>query len=305
MERSWKDAVNLQSLHKIACESVGLANSDKDIRDWSSGLWGRPVSPGVKSTPKRKTTSHLWEHKLSLFPGSKRLKLDPGSSAPGNRENNVKATLRRTPMEPLASKTNILDYSTSCQPNVPNVPNIAAWTTDSHTSTPIVQKMAPPTLTFPPYPSPTKTQLADISSISQNKAQHTLDDESPGRLFLSNALVWVAKPREGGGSSHSSHRSWVRTLPHGQRIHSVESLLSGCGWSKDVLGSSWVKRGVIFVDVSTTEGNKWKDYALKVVEQRQRSLPSEQARKPIWIFDLKTWSLSIEDHHRTALCLLE
>lgn len=302
MERSWKDAVNLQSLHKIACDSVGLANSDKDIRDWSSGLWGRPVSPGVKSTLKRKTTSGLLEHKLSLFPGSKRLKLDPSPSALGNRENTDKSSPRMSPVKPLASKTNISDYSPSCHPNVSDVPNIAAWTTDSRTSTPIVQNMAPPTLTFPPYPSPTKTQLVDISFIS---AQRALDEESSGRLFLASALVWVAKPREGGGSSHSSHRSRVRTLPHGQRIHSLESLLAGCGWSKGVLGSSWVERGVMFVDVSTVEGNKWKDYALEVVEQRRRSLPSEQARKPIWIFDLKTWSLSMEGHHRTALYLLE
>jgi DNA ligase-4 len=296
-ERGWKDAVTLQKLHNIACESIGRDKSGKDIRDWSSGLWGRHVSPGIKSTPKRKAASNLWELKLSSDCHSKRLKVDNNCSTHESRENITKTPPRKLSVEPLASRTNIFDRGSQL-----NTPGSALRSMKSYLNTPPENKRSPTVQTFS---SPTKSpQLVDVrSSIPQECS--TSIKSSQGMAFLENALIWVAKPRAGEGPPYSSHQSWVRTLPRRQRLHSVESLFFGCGWSKDCIGSSWVERGVIFIDASNDEGRKWRTYVLEVAEEQRRSLPNGQTRKPIWIFDLETWSFSVPDVDGTALHRLD
>ncbi|KAJ7623353.1 hypothetical protein FB45DRAFT_837508 [Roridomyces roridus] len=62
-DRSWRDAVNLQALHKIARESVGKDSSTKQVEEWGNKLWGKSVSsPGADS--KRKALVDEWEEKL-------------------------------------------------------------------------------------------------------------------------------------------------------------------------------------------------------------------------------------------------
>lgn len=63
-ERSWKDAVDAPTLHRIARESVGRDRTNKDVDDWCNDIWGLPVSPGVRSPRKRKVVAEMWEDNL-------------------------------------------------------------------------------------------------------------------------------------------------------------------------------------------------------------------------------------------------
>jgi hypothetical protein len=58
-------------------------------------------------------------------------------------------------------------------------------------------------------------------------------------------------------------------------VHSLETLLIGCGWSGDNIGCEWVQRGVIFVDHDET----WKEYIKKVLGD------TNVRGKPILVFD--------------------
>jgi hypothetical protein len=127
---------------------------------------------------------------------------------------------------------------------------------------------------------------------------------SPGMAFLEHALVWFAKP------SGRSDLSWKNCVPQQQRLHSVNSLLTGCGWHTDDRGSVWAERGVIFVDESDEMGKTWKSYAMKAIEERRARLttigPSKSLpRKPIWVFDIKTWTFGNCDIQSQALACLE
>ncbi|EFI27392.1 hypothetical protein CC1G_14863 [Coprinopsis cinerea okayama7 len=63
-ERSWKDAVDLRTLHDIACESVGRDRADKDIDDWAKELFNVPTASGAKCPLKREQMARMWEERL-------------------------------------------------------------------------------------------------------------------------------------------------------------------------------------------------------------------------------------------------
>ena len=138
--------------------------------------------------------------------------------------------------------------------------------------------------------------------------QHVPSSLSPRMDFLEQALVWFAKPS--GCTSRPAVWSWKNSIPRQQQLHSIESLLAGCGWHADGAGSAWVTRGVVFLDESDDMGNKWKSYAVNVIEHLQKthkaiSSLKSLARKPIWIFDIKSWTLEECDIQRHALACLE
>ncbi|KAJ2919477.1 hypothetical protein MD484_g929, partial [Candolleomyces efflorescens] len=47
-ERSWKEGLDLRTLHDIACAAVGRDRSDKEIDDSVKAMFGIPVSPGAR-----------------------------------------------------------------------------------------------------------------------------------------------------------------------------------------------------------------------------------------------------------------
>lgn len=56
--------MSLDTLQKIARESVGRDRPHKDVDDWCKGLWGKTASPGAKCVMKRKATEASWLEKL-------------------------------------------------------------------------------------------------------------------------------------------------------------------------------------------------------------------------------------------------
>jgi len=66
-EHHWKESVNLQEVQKIAHSAIGQDRLNKDIDNWCNDLWGKPVSPGVKCSHKRKATADTWEDKLAAL----------------------------------------------------------------------------------------------------------------------------------------------------------------------------------------------------------------------------------------------
>lgn len=117
---------------------------------------------------------------------------------------------------------------------------------------------------------------------------------SPWVECIEHALVWFAKPSS--YTSELSDWSLVNTVPRQQRLHSIESLLTGCGWHTDNPGSAWAKRGVVLVNEGDETGRAWKSYTLKAIEERRAMLSAVGpfkllSPKPIWIFDVSTLTL--------------
>ncbi|KAF9457521.1 hypothetical protein BDZ94DRAFT_1272939 [Collybia nuda] len=304
-ERGWREAVTLVELQKIAHNSEGLGLPDEDIKDWSSNLWGRDVPPDVVSTLKRKAVSDLWEENPIPCLGSKRSKLLHN------------APLQAIPNEPQVSSCMVCMDPLTTNPknnntfiNTSYTPKLNPHKTVSRISCPTPQSIASTALhtdsprlhlnsNLPCYPP--KIQ----GGQTQNNTCH-VSNCSPGGLFPRNALIWVMKPQKSDRACYNAYRSWIHALTQRQKIHSVDSLLAGCGWSKGTPGSSWVEHGIIILDSCTEQGKKWQEYVLEVVEQQRRNLlvANEQTRKPIWMIDSKTMLLSADDPYKIALCLL-
>jgi DNA ligase-4 len=103
--------------------------------------------------------------------------------------------------------------------------------------------------------------------------------------FVQDAFVWFAQP------CNAPCPPWrppaKELLAGAYRLHSLESLLTGCGWQGQGMNSSRIKRGVIFIDESTIHGRSWKDYALKTLHERYELLTRDVERGGIWVFDAK------------------
>ncbi|KAG5220978.1 DNA ligase [Salix suchowensis] len=63
-ERSWQDGVTPEVLLSTAREVLGVDDKDKDVRDFCNGLFGQPLSPGVRSGKKRKKQQVHWVSRL-------------------------------------------------------------------------------------------------------------------------------------------------------------------------------------------------------------------------------------------------
>lgn len=101
--------------------------------------------------------------------------------------------------------------------------------------------------------------------------------------FLREAFVWFAQP-------YNSPRPVWRPptsdlLAASSHLHSLESLLLGCGWEAGNVVSQ-MKYGVVFVDDSTVDGKSWNEYTMKTLGERHRSLAGTSVM-PIWVFDAK------------------
>jgi hypothetical protein len=70
---------------------------------------------------------------------------------------------------------------------------------------------------------------------------------------VESAVAWFAKPT---GKPCSSYLKWKKRFPTEQRLHSLPSLLAGCGWTGD--GSAVIKQGVVIIDKCDESGEKWR-----------------------------------------------
>lgn len=147
----------------------------------------------------------------------------------------------------------------------------------------------------------TKTKAEDFRTESQTALRKA--PSSPGMAFLENALVWFAGPSRKSTPSHNG--ALKRSIPRRQRLHSLESLLLGCGWHAEAHESPWAVCGVIYIDGSDAVGTEWKGHVLKVLQERQASVPAGGARRPIWVFDSKRWQFDEDKIEAQALWQLK
>ncbi|RDB20889.1 DNA ligase [Hypsizygus marmoreus] len=303
-ERSWRDGVDLQELHRIACDVIGRDSSRKEAKDICSGLWGKVASPGAKSLLKRKATAEVWEERFATMDGRswtrENSSVEEDIRTPSPKRVRTKIDHLRTPpvtgsqvkpaTRPLGPRTNAMSGVST--------PTVAVDEDQSlvlQITSPVVSqkpdKSRMPLRASPPMP----TLAYDVFMPQAKSCEETLRSvesvPASGSKFLENALVWFAKPR---GKSTGSKISVPRT----QRLHSLESLLLGCGWSMTLGEAIWAERGIIFVDDSCEAGTRWKEHVLKTIQKRRDSLPGGQARKPIWIFDTTSWSCENEVESR-------
>ncbi|KAF5383833.1 hypothetical protein D9615_003674 [Tricholomella constricta] len=303
-ERGWQDGVNLQALHKIACEVVGRDSSSKEARNISAQIWGKPASPGAKSSPKRKATGDLWEERFASMDGRARVKARINHSrlpSPARLSYAASSSQRHRTLQPLAPKTNL-------DPVAPVTTAFAASQDRDlsleifHLSTSRRSRKSPMSCTESkattnsPIPTVVHKLFMPQPAPAENIYQPLM--KKNGTSFLENALVWLAKPR--GKTSYSFR--WVKTsIPRAQQLHSVESLLMGCGWCAGVPGSTWADRGIIFIDESDAAGKDLARHALRLIYERSETLPADHPRKTIWIFDRKSWTFDAEDVEHQAL----
>lgn len=124
-------------------------------------------------------------------------------------------------------------------------------------------------------------------------------DEHELVQFFSESVVWFARPAAG---SHLPSPSWKKCVPHQQRIHAIESLLTGCGWHTNEHRSNlWMQRGLIFIDLADEDGKTWEKYVLRLIEERQEVMLDGGSRRPLMIFDLRKFMPGMEDREKQAI----
>jgi DNA ligase-4 len=123
--------VTAQTLHTIAREAVGRDRSHKDVDDALRLMWGKPCSPHVNSTPKKREREEMWRERLENVDTSsptKRFKTQTTDGAdPPNRPNSErnKSAKARTPA-PLSTLSvtggeNVATSATSITPRRPSL----------------------------------------------------------------------------------------------------------------------------------------------------------------------------------------
>jgi len=308
--RPWSDGVTIQDLCQIARQSIGRDRSNKDVDDWTKEVWGNVASPGIKCEKRRRKKVVDWVEKLRMIDNSERNKRQKGldsSPYPSLRGDNDMVVPKGTRngvdrpvsgLKPLGPILNLL--------HIPPPPN-PVWASpqgvvrrDNFTRLPV---------------SPMRRRLAtsSASSLSPFDALFGTKDfaeDSQKLTFLGNHMPAISLPVHPTSNAYSSKsiikfvqdafvwfaqpcnaprpywRPPIKDLLVGaNRVHSLESLLVGCGWEDAV--SSRMKFGVIFVDDSTFDGQCWKEYALKTLQERHMLLEPDTKRKRIWVFDAK------------------
>ncbi|KAG5724404.1 DNA ligase 4 [Termitomyces sp. T112] len=307
-DRSWTEGVNLKDLHKIACAVVGRDTSDKEARDITAEMWGIPVSPGAHSALKRKTTMDLWRENFAVldertstrgsashssppspFPAPAVTLLEPDPeivslpppkkprfSQEQGKSDNIEAFFQppraaKDITQPFGIRTNV----------IVNQPAAFSGHQQSQCSSLEIPR-SPPLMPQKPSLKPIQ-QASPVTHIRAAPACIPAVPNSNLRL-LENALVWFAKPRG---------ESWAvrNVVPRGQRVHSVEALLTGCGWYENSYGADWAGKGIIFVNEHSVAGRAIAQCALGMINDRLRVLPSDRPRKGIWILDHKILTL--------------
>lgn len=202
-ERGWDECVDLETLHKIACESVGRDESDKEIRDCVNAMWGQPASPGVKSSLKRKARMEEWEVKLAILDGEEpSVTYVPDSpTTPVKRRRTSTKSLDNVLSQPLGVKTNVVGVTEGKHALDP--PKSSSQISQNRRYLPS------------PFGSPCKPALRDAFPlrVGETSPIRTLLAKKPSCMeeLLDQALVWFVG-RRGRCPSCSS---WKKKDPEG------------------------------------------------------------------------------------------
>jgi len=145
------------------------------------------------------------------------------------------------------------------------------------------EKLMPPIPISTPPARRIESQLpTPPSSTDSNRNAYA---SKPMIRFLRDAFVWFAQPCN---APRPAWRPPTKDLLVGAtQLHSLESLLAGCGWQVNGTASNRMKYGVVFVDDSSTHGKSWKEYASKTLQERHALLTSDARRNQVWVFDVK------------------
>ncbi|KAF8892101.1 hypothetical protein BD779DRAFT_1510846 [Infundibulicybe gibba] len=290
---------------------------DGDVTDWCNDLWGKPSSPGVKCPVKRKATVEMWTERLCLLDSQKSKKSSP--STPPPLANRPKAGPSQTvPVLKLLS-TNSYEMpliTTNTQPLITeNRTQVRRTASTLENISLFSQPATPPRIRDASRSSPAND--SHISSCMPNVKATTSTGtrifntstkfDTGSREFFETSLFWFAKPR----TTPKMAPDWKKldAIPHSSRLHTLESLLSGCGWRRNCdaplsEGPSWIQRGVIFVNESDEANKATKAITLKTLESCETVLEPFTWRKPIWVFDCRTWSFGMQDLQNQAIYYL-
>ncbi|KAJ7043390.1 hypothetical protein C8F04DRAFT_718106 [Mycena alexandri] len=249
-ERSWQDGVNLQDLHKVARDIVGRDRSNKDIDDCVNSMWGKPVSPGVSNSLKRKRLADDWEQKLIV---------SDRKHARTRGWTTFDSRVLPQPMVPLGP--------------VPLV-TVTNLQDSAKTQTPKPATPSPPPRTHLPavYPSPTSSPPA-VQRTKDPQCSSPTKDRGSTSDVLATSVVFVA------AENPISRRRWKLMIPQERRVHSLESLFIACGWHSEDSSSPSVKRGVIVLDVDESAGHRTR--ILDAMKQRKAACGDRSKRKAI------------------------
>ncbi|KAF4569964.1 hypothetical protein EYR36_009770 [Pleurotus pulmonarius] len=310
-ERPWQDGTTPEVLLTTAREVLGVDDKDKDVRDFCNGLFGQPSSPSVRSGKKRKGQQKYWVsilRRIDKLPPLERLEHDHKTG--GTRETPTsKGADEEEASSPPTEVTNRLlppfmsPKLGSSSRLLPRTPDKSRDSDDLDESPPPkrrkVSVMSSPVLSSPPFvpitphqthagiPTPLTSPIFATPTSSRAAVKPTLED------FLRCSLIWVAHDK--------SKPTTYPAIPSDNELHSIESLFIGCGWSKDIRGTStstWVEQGVIFVEDST-----WLRHVMDTISQRKQLMLTSVTRgadhadhnlpkrKPIWVFDCKVLSM--------------
>jgi hypothetical protein len=283
------------------------------VDDWCNELWGRSVSPGIRSGGKRKAREEAWEDRLERVDGkTKRHKRtsEPTSSEGQNyRRKDAGNRAALSPMSP-SSMTNIQQLPLRFDTGPRHEGSGKEDRQEERTSPPIASvfprirrkndvplnhprcDLGPSTFINDLHKGPvgpavlSVRRLTSSESPKQDHGHPTMKNGvSSISKFLSTSLVWFSRPC---GSARPSWRMSCRQiLPRDRRIYSLDSLLAGCGWSDDDSRVEFeeLDKGVIFVD--REKGDTRKLEILKILGERRAALACGRRRKPIWVFDEK------------------
>ncbi|KAJ7634197.1 hypothetical protein DFH06DRAFT_1221373 [Mycena polygramma] len=265
-ERTWRDGIALQELHKVARDVIGRDRSGKDIDDWNNTLWGKPVSPSVSL--KRKSRADSWEEKLIASDRKRARKR--GWTAFDSR---ILTDVHLRPL-PLAPRTNLGES----QPLEPPLTEVRV----PNSSTPsLLPKWCLPTA----YPSPTSSPL--VVQLAKDAQPQEMLGKSPASIpdVLSKSMVFIA------AQNPTSRRRWTLIVPPEGIVHSLESLFVACGWNSEDSPSPWVERGVIILDVDESAAHK--GLIMDAMNKRKPLCIDQSRRKAIWILQK---NLAAEEH---------
>ncbi|KAJ3500871.1 hypothetical protein NLJ89_g9598 [Agrocybe chaxingu] len=249
-ERSWREALDLETVHKTALRSVGRDSSDKDLLDWAKQAFGKTCSPSVNCGMKRKAMMEKWGEQ----PGRKSLKSPrfekPATQTSKSRSENssTQVVIRTSTPDktPLGVRTNVIDLSTPV-------------------------RSRPPQLKAPPTPS---SPLVERQSAKARRAEKDPVPESLDNL-VKNSWVWVAKCHR----PCTSMQAWKKRIPKQQQLRSLEAVMAGCGWTgPGIEDASWVHQGVIILDECNE--SRWKEHIVSTAEQAEK----RTNRRPLLVF---------------------
>lgn len=268
---------------------------NKETNDWASRLWGKPVSPSVKAPQKRKAAIVDWEAKImAVEPRNVRQRInlsdsDPFLSSYGKKSSSRVEPTRRE-LNPLRPMTNFIDLLQASQSQAQEVIVTQSVKLPPQGPSGAQLPISPPTSpeNLPSGVMPNTALIAESLEFDQQELVQ----------YFSESVVWFARPARG---SHPPSPSWKKCVPHQQRIHVIESLLTGCGWHANHRSNLWMQRGLIFIDLSDEDGRTWEKRVLHLIQERKQEMLDDESRRPLIIFDLRKFMPGKKDRESQAI----